>query len=143
MQFVTRNIKPLFYIYTVILVLIAVLPINSSGSSINHTFIVSIRMDYLLHCAIFIPWMFLMRFYSGVSFQDSILRPFLWIIAGLLFAMCTEMVQYLLPYRAFNINDLLANGLGVVLGFLFFMKKNGHPEPVSQRDSFGRRIERF
>jgi VanZ family protein len=130
MQFVTRNIKPLFYIYTVILVLIAVLPINSSGTSINHTFIVSIRMDYLLHFAIFLPWMFLMRLYSGLSFQVSILRPVLWVIAGLLLAMSTEMVQYVLPYRTFNINDLLANGLGVVLGFLFFIIKTGHPEPV-------------
>jgi VanZ family protein len=130
MQFVTRNIKPLFYIYTVILVLIAVLPINSSGSSINHTFIVSIRMDYLLHFSIFLPWMFLMRLHSGLSFHKSTWRPLSWIFLGLLFAICTEIVQYFLPYRAFNINDLLANGLGVVLGFLFFMKKNGHPEPV-------------
>ena len=38
------------------------------------------------------------------------------VIAGLLMAFATEGVQYCLIYRAYNINDLLANFLGVLLG---------------------------
>lgn len=40
-----------------------------------------------------------------------------WLLTGLLFASATEGLQYFLPYRAFNINDLLANLLGVMAGF--------------------------
>lgn len=112
----------MFIGYTILLFLVAILPINSAGASINHTFIVSIRLDYLLHFAIFLPWMFLMRMYSGVNFQDSMVKSLLWIFGALIFAMFTEMVQYGLPYRAFNINDLLSNGFGVLLGGLMFLK---------------------
>jgi len=116
------RVKTLFVGYTVLLILVAVLPINSAGATINHTFIISIRLDYLLHFVIFLPWMFLMRKYSGASFQKSTVQPLIWILAGLLFAVFTEMVQYALPYRAFNVNDLLANGVGVLLGSVVFIR---------------------
>ncbi len=116
------RIKTLFIAYTILLLLVAILPINSVGSTINHTFIVSIRLDYLLHCAIFLPWMFLMRKFSGTNFLLSYARPLMWISVGLLFAIFTEVIQYYLPYRAFNVNDLFANGLGILLGSLIFIK---------------------
>lgn len=54
-----------------------------------------------------------------------------WLLTGLLFASATEGLQYFLPYRAFNINDLLANLLGVMVGFAVlilyhFTAKNLH-----------------
>jgi glycopeptide antibiotics resistance protein len=36
----------------------------------------------------------------------------------LLFAIFSEVVQYSLPYRTFNINDLASNLMGVLLGLL-------------------------
>jgi len=122
MKFVISNIKLLFYGYTILLFLIAVLPLNSSGSAINHTFVVSIRLDYLLHCAIFIPWVFLLWKYILFNFKVYPLKTIALLFGGILFAFLMEAIQYVLPYRAFNINDLLANGLGVVFGFLILMK---------------------
>ncbi|MCB2219458.1 MAG: VanZ family protein [Bacteroidetes bacterium] len=113
-------IRKIFWVYTIVLILLAILPINSSGNSINHTYVVSIRLDYVLHFAIFIPWMFLLWKSSGISFKKDSTLAFLIIIASLAFSMVNEGIQYFLPYRAFNINDLLANGLGVSLGSLFF-----------------------
>ncbi len=121
MKFVNRHIKLFFYGYTVILILIAVLPINSSGSAINHTFIVSVRLDYLLHFAIFVPWVFLLVKITRLNSGNFALKMLGWLVIGVLFALVLEAVQYVLPYRAFNINDLLANGLGVVLGFVLMM----------------------
>ena len=121
MKLVNRHKNFLFYSYTILLVLLAVLPINSSGSSINHTFIVSIRLDYLLHCAIFISWVFLLQKVTLLSLRSFPAKTLGWLVVGVLFALSTEAIQYPLPYRAFNINDLLANGLGVVLGFVFFI----------------------
>ncbi len=42
------------------------------------------------------------------------------IILSLLFAFSLEGVQYFLSYRAFNINDLAANGVGVILGLITY-----------------------
>ena len=37
-----------------------------------------------------------------------------------IFAGGVEGIQYLLSYRAFNINDMIGNIIGVVLGFIAF-----------------------
>jgi VanZ family protein len=50
-----------------------------------------------------------------LNFRSGLIKTLGWLIIGVLFAFAMEAVQYFLPYRAFNINDLLANGLGVVL----------------------------
>jgi len=57
----------------------------------------------------FIPWAFFRPAFG--------IKPSWWFLPGLLFAAGSEGVQYLLPYRAWNINDLVANSLGVVFGF--------------------------
>jgi glycopeptide antibiotics resistance protein len=113
----------LFYSYTVLLVLLAVLPINSdTSSSLNNIFVVRVRLDYLLHFIIFLPWMFLLRRVRGENFRDAPLRTMGLILLSVLFASSTELVQYFLAYRTFNINDLIANSLGVLLGAVVFLK---------------------
>ena len=114
-------IKKIIILYTVILVLLAVLPINSGNSGMNHTFILSVRLDYLVHFAVFIPWMILAWIFSGVRFSQAPLIAFGWIMAGIALAVFTELIQYVLPYRTFNINDLAANVLGVIIGAGFFL----------------------
>ncbi len=127
-------LKNLFWTYTVILLLLAVLPINSSGNVINNTFVVSIRLDYLIHFAIYIPWMILIWLLTGSGFRKETGRTLQWIILALLFAMANEAVQFFLPYRAFNINDLLANGVGVLLGaMVFFVRRQPPGRPVTRR----------
>ena len=50
-------------------------------------------------------------------------------LAGLALAVGLEGVQYLLPYRAYNVNDMLGNGAGALMGGVlvgligFFIKK--------------------
>jgi len=44
-----------------------------------------------------------------------------WFVWGLLYAGCTEGIQYLIPYRSFNVSDMLANIIGVVVGFVVFI----------------------
>ena len=115
-----KRLKVFFIAYTTIIVLLAILPINNSGSVINNTYIVSVRLDYLLHFAIFLPWMFLLWKIAEVSGKNNFYNTVLYILLGLAFAVATEMIQYFLPYRAFNINDMIANGLGIMIGSVFF-----------------------
>ena len=114
------HLKKLFWIYTIILILLALLPVNGSGSVINHTYVVSIRLDYLIHCIIYLPWMYLLSKLTGINISHRFLRTLIIIFTAFMFSIINEVVQYYLPYRAFNINDLLANMLGIAMGFLFF-----------------------
>lgn len=112
----------LFYTYTILLVLVAVLPLNSGDDALNNMYVVSIRMDYILHFVIFLPWVYLLRMVSNKTFKTAPYKTVMLILLGLLFSASTELVQYFLTYRAFNINDLIANGLGVVLGSVVFLR---------------------
>jgi VanZ family protein len=59
---------------------------------------------------VFIPWTFL---YSiGSRFQNKMLN----IVLGISFAVISEGFQFFIPYRAFNVNDAVANSAGVILG---------------------------
>jgi glycopeptide antibiotics resistance protein len=75
--------------------------------------VVKIRGDYFFHALTFIPWAFFMAAMKQ--------RPWTWLFLGLLFSTGTELLQYLLPYRRFNINDLISNSLGILIGLLIFM----------------------
>jgi len=110
----------MFYLYSVILLLLSVLPINSTGTAINHIFVVNIRLDYLLHCLVYIPMVYLTWIDKEIN-STLTGKAFGWLVVLLLFAAATEGLQYFLPYRAFNINDLLANCLGILVGLGFIL----------------------
>lgn len=104
------NCKIVFIVYILTLILLAVLPINNRDSKLNHIYVLELRGDYWMHILVFIPWSLLcFVFFSSKSKVSNILF-------GLSFAFIAEGFQWLIPYRAFNVNDALANGVGVILG---------------------------
>ena len=113
-------LKKLTIAYTFLLILLAVLPINSGDSLMNNNFILSIRLDYLVHFAIFVPWMILVWLSTGARFTCNLTNAMGWLLAGILLAVVTEGIQLVLPYRAFNINDMAANVMGVMAGSVVF-----------------------
>jgi glycopeptide antibiotics resistance protein len=107
--------KRLFLTYLSLIILLIVLPLNSA--ELNNITILQLRGDYFFHILLFLPWMFFKKAFN--------IRLLVWLLLGLVFASATEGLQYLLPWRAFNVNDLAANGLGILVGFLvyfFYMK---------------------
>lgn len=103
--------KILFFSYLTFIVLLVSLPLNTSGE-LNDINIIQIRGDYFFHALLFLPWMF---------FKPSTgIKMFWFSAAGLLLAAGCEGLQYLLPYRAWNINDLVANITGVILGIVLY-----------------------
>ncbi len=103
-----------FLIYTSIIVLLITLPINYKESALNNTYILSIRGDYFGHAVLFLPWMWLK---PNKSFNPG---KGLWLLTGLVFANLSEFIQYLLPYRSFNINDIVANNTGILLSGILY-----------------------
>jgi glycopeptide antibiotics resistance protein len=72
-------------------------------------------LDYLSHVLIFIPFPTLL-----ISANNSIgkkLSVSIVLFAGFFTVVFLESVQYFLPYRTFNINDLIANTFGFIIGY--------------------------
>ncbi len=103
-----RRLAPWYFL---VLAILMWAPLNGLGVSLNN-FVFGIRLDHLLHASVYLccSW-FLM--------DCKLLRKGwqVWLVACLVGAV-TESVQYLLPYRGFNINDFVANIIGVSLGWL-------------------------
>ncbi|MDD4374236.1 MAG: VanZ family protein [Bacteroidales bacterium] len=97
-----------FAAYVALIILLVTLPLNTSDN-LNNITILQLRGDYFLHILLFMPWAFFFKtFHIKLSY---------WMLLALFFASATEGLQYLLPYRSYNINDLLANLLGILVGF--------------------------
>ena len=89
--------RVIFWFYLFSLLLISVLPLNSvSSDALVNVFIVNIRLDYLLHSILFIPWFFI----SLLTFRaEKISDKLMMAGSGLLMAFITEGIQYFLAYR--------------------------------------------
>ena len=89
-----------------------VMPLPFSG--LSDVQILGIRSDHFLHGVAF----FIIGMVFVLSRNEPLrLRKYGWILPGIfLFAVVLESVQYLLPWRNFNVNDLLGNVIGLAVG---------------------------
>lgn len=107
--------------YFALLLLLMWAPVGGLGVPLDN-FVLGIRLDHLLHASVYIPCCFFLMDFAAIGWSHKIRC---WLTAVLM-ALTTETVQYLLPYRGFDINDLVANFLGVTLGWMIirFLKRN-------------------
>jgi len=125
----TKNVKSILFTYIAVLILLAVLPINGTNSILNNNYLLNIRWDYLVHALVYIPLVpliIIVQIKTGRNVQlhgraTLSFRTLNIIIISLLYAFSLEGIQYFLSYRAFNINDMVANGVGVILGSIFYL----------------------
>ncbi len=80
-----RHIKWLTWLYLLILVLGSVLPLNN-GTTLNNTYVVELRSDYLLHAIVLLPLPVLLtlRFRNSTSLWGRV------ILFGLLMVIFCE-----------------------------------------------------
>lgn len=101
--------KRLSCAYFAALALLMWLPLNGAVALDN--FVFGLRADHLLHASVYLPCVFFLRHLSA--------WPKAWVyICSLSIGVFTESVQYMLPYRGFDVNDMLANAVGITLGFV-------------------------
>jgi VanZ family protein len=109
-KFLDANHSKVFWGYITFILLMAVKPLNGLNShALNNIYIVEIRLDHLLHGILFLPWFF-------ISIRIYRLPVWVAVVAGIGLAVAAEGVQYFLPYRAFNVNDMISNVIGMMLG---------------------------
>jgi VanZ family protein len=84
---------------------------------LNKILIFTIRLDYLLHLLLFVPWMVLAR-WRWVNAEKEQALFYLAAGAGLFLAALSEIIQHFMPIRSFSLIDLAADSLGIFLGAL-------------------------
>lgn len=101
-------------LYLLLLLVGALIPLGRGSELLGNNYTFDIRADYLLHALVYIPLPLLLRL-SRSGRKGGWLAV---IMVSLVVVILFETVQMLVPYRAFNINDLFANGVGVLIGLL-------------------------
>lgn len=102
-------------VYFLALLILMWAPLNGLGVPLDN-FVLGIRMDHLIHASVYIPCALFLMDLTGRN-------RWLMLLLAILVGICTESVQYLLPYRGFDINDMVANFFGATLGWLLVTKK--------------------
>jgi VanZ family protein len=116
LKLTNRTLNWLIVVYLVFVVFILTTSIHPVVR-LNKIKVFSIRLDYLLHFLLFIPWMILARWrWAGMDRNRAV---FYWAAgAGLFLAGLTEVIQIFVPYRSFSLHDFAANSLGIAFGAL-------------------------
>lgn len=107
------------WVYLALLLVLMWTPVGGLGIKLDSR-VLNIRLDHLLHASVYIPFVFFIMDFGKK--QSRLLVPH-W-LSGLLFAAVTETGQLLLFYRGFDPSDLVANFLGVTLGWMLVVLWN-------------------
>ncbi len=114
--------KALFYIYIIFIIIITVTPLQKAGvSGINNVYISEFRLDYILHIIAFLPWVLLCEMSWDINKKY---KKALILLSGIAFASMSEWAHYFIPYRGYNINDLIYNIAGVLAGSVAWLFYN-------------------
>ncbi|MBC8185619.1 VanZ family protein [candidate division KSB1 bacterium] len=110
-------IKYGFYSY---LFLLAFLSLFIGGTNAEENIIHKLSLTdsgFFLHVAAY----FVASVLGVLVMAEKGLTKIIFILVAIFFyGYFLEIVQYFHPYRTFNINDVLANGVGIVIYFLIF-----------------------
>lgn len=104
--------------YFLALALLMWLPLNGLAE-VFPNYILGLRIDHFIHASVFIPCTWMLMDLLGKRWYQLLLL----LLLGSSVGMVTEGVQYLLPYRGYDVNDLVANFCGVALGWLIYLCK--------------------
>ena len=104
-----RQLRPWYFVALAILMWA---PLNGVGIPLNN-YILGLRADHLLHASVFIP--------CALVLLDLIGPKWLVWLASVAVGLVTEGGQWLLPYRGYDVNDLIANAIGVTLGMVIIL----------------------
>ena len=97
-------------VYFILLAVLMWAPLNGLGIPLDN-YVFGLRMDHLLHALVYVPCPFFL--------MDLLQRRYWRVLGvGILIGLFTEFVQYLLPFRGYDVNDLIANAGGNLIGWL-------------------------
>lgn len=95
------------YIFTILITVLILTAVLLPGSKIPETSIPGV--DKIVHFLLFAGW-------TVAITHDFNVKWYKVLIAGLLFALLTELIQIPIEKRTFDLNDLLADTAGILFG---------------------------
>lgn len=104
-------------IYAAGILIAYLLPANTQ-KTVDQWYFLTIRGDYLIHASLFTPLCPLLYINYCSRNQSNLMW---WMLTGIVMAMAAEVIHYLIPYRSFNMLDLLANATGAFIGAFFIL----------------------
>ena len=118
-----RQLRPWYF---ALLAFLMWAPLNGIGIPLDN-YIFGLRADHLLHASVFLPCaLFLMDLYGKSGGRGTCGWKWAVWLTAVAVGLLTEGGQWLLPYRGFDVNDLVANFLGVSLGWaVILLVKHG------------------
>jgi len=81
--------------------------------------LVALTMPMILNVLLFMPWGFLMFLALDTSERPTLQSYLLTYLVAMGFSFAVEASQYFLPTRVTDINDVIWNGFGALLGAFF------------------------
>lgn len=112
--------KYLFWLWVIALLILNVMPMSSRTNANLSCNRVVFRLDYLVHMITFVAfaWAFVLgQVTKRPVFEKHSLLKYVSVV--ILSSIGFELVQLLIPSRAFNPMDLMFNLFGVFLGLVF------------------------
>lgn len=105
-------------VYLIGLILLSIVSFNGT-LALDRRHLIGIRIDYIIHAIFFVPWMILANLRWN---QSNKCKVFWWLLGiGFILATVSEIVQLLIPKKTFNLIDLIANGVGIVIGAMIWI----------------------
>ncbi len=99
--------------YVVLMLATILMPFDIAGAPVNQIKLLSVRLDYILHALAVMP--LLPLWHLAQPTYPLLIK----LLAGIIFAAGVEIIQIVIPYRTYNIYDLISNLAGVGAGFIF------------------------
>ncbi|MEX1193368.1 MAG: DUF354 domain-containing protein [Brumimicrobium sp.] len=106
-----------FILYFLTLFLLYIIPLEN-GMRLNRYNYSGFRLDHLIHALVFIPTAFVI---APIFLRQTQFRVIKIIALSFMIAALFETTHLLVSYRAFTIEDLLSNLLGVTIGSVLFL----------------------
>ena len=110
-----NQFKYIFFIYIVFLFVLHTVPLGPHIAPDEYVHI-TMRPDQILHFILFMPYCIFLRIWLKIDIYSNPWLSVVMILIGLFLAFSLEALHIILPYRSFEIGDLLANLLGTIIG---------------------------
>lgn len=107
-----KKLRPWYFLTLAILMWA---PLNGLAAQMPN-YVLGLRMDHLVHASIYLLCAPFLMDVTHNPAQGRLAQTVKLILLSSAIGIFTESVQYLLPYRGFDVNDILANIIGATLG---------------------------
>jgi glycopeptide antibiotics resistance protein len=112
--------KQLFWLYVILVLTIHLVPVSDYLAP-DEFFYISMRPDQVIHFFLFAPFCFLVWLWKRINVYEQPLECLSILFLAIIFSFSLEVLHIVLPYRSFEIGDLVANVIGAVAGWIAFL----------------------